>query len=674
MAHLTTNDWTIRLSVLAVMIALLTVFMTVTVQADDPDWKVPVTGLTAVAGDDPGEMLITWDAHPQTTKTLQDYRVTWAPDGEPFKTNDQTDWYAYPTTNEVSVTGLDADQTYKVRVRARYNDNKKSRWSDAVNRTGRTAPLRPRTPQPPGSRPSREPQRSEQTLTADNLRHLRRQRTHEAYSPSSGVQPPVDLRSANGSDNDITERHRFDRTRSPTPMLIDKAIKVRVNGSFSIDDDGYSESSRLTSNATASVPVPAAGHRPVRRKNRRLPNKRMRTVNSPLRHLRRRHPRLSPVSPQPPCPTPGASSPAGSESATASGSSSSRLPTATPSLPASAPTTPGSKPELTAGHDDIQAYSDGFTVVGCTAAKDARDNTATTYTSSDKGVPIYWLDGNKAADEYQDFYDGSWDNESNSQDRNELGINSTDTSTLNNRPFTGCDHNGTEKVLTTGSVSQSRALGKAFVRVGRLNSSISSEGPLNGSSDQDDDDNRPMYGLSSVFTIVDQLSRSATSADARRRFAIQSQPFTTEGRLHRALTSDNVSTVTKIFRIAPTPRARRVRLNEGHCVNQSNVVLRDLQKLAEQHHPLFPGDSIQILQEKSDSRFFATPRTPKAQPDWTIGNTRFWRTQQATRLMKTSNTSSFVRMQHQRLERARARSPYPRFEQLEPHPQRARRP
>ena len=40
------------------------------------------------------------------------------------------------------------------------------------------------------------------------------------------------------------------------------------------------------------------------------------------------------------------------------------------------------------------------------AAKDARDNTSTTYTSSDKGVPIYWLGGAKVADEYEDFYDG----------------------------------------------------------------------------------------------------------------------------------------------------------------------------------------------------------------------------------------------------------------------------
>ena len=60
-----------------------------------------------------------------------------------------------------------------------------------------------------------------------------------------------------------------------------------------------------------------------------------------------------------------------------------------------------------AGHDDIQAYSDGFRVVGCTQDDDARDNTSTRYNSADRGVPIYWLNGDKVANQYEDFYDGS---------------------------------------------------------------------------------------------------------------------------------------------------------------------------------------------------------------------------------------------------------------------------
>ena len=74
------------------------------------------------------------------------------------------------------------------------------------------------------------------------------------------------------------------------------------------------------------------------------------------------------------------------------------------------------------GHADIQAYKDGFRALVSTATVDARDNTATTYTSSDKGVPIYWWTrrtmttplapypvARKVADDYEDLYDGDWD-------------------------------------------------------------------------------------------------------------------------------------------------------------------------------------------------------------------------------------------------------------------------
>ena len=74
-----------------------------------------------------------------------------------------------------------------------------------------------------------------------------------------------------------------------------------------------------------------------------------------------------------------------------------------------------------AGHMEIRAYSSQFRVVGSTAAVDARDNTKTTGT----GVPIYWLNGAKVANNYADFYDGSWSNEANPKD--ESGEGSTVT-------------------------------------------------------------------------------------------------------------------------------------------------------------------------------------------------------------------------------------------------------
>ena len=151
-----------------------------------------------------------------------------------------------------------------------------------------------------------------------------------------------------------------------------------------------------------------------------------------------------------------------------------------------------------AGHTDIRDYSADFRAVGCTAAVDARDNTKTTYTTTDKGVPIYWLNGAKAADQYEDFYDGSWDDEAN--DKNEFGTNGLDTSQNVNYPWTGCDHDGTEAV--TGGDSFALGTGLVDARVGRPNSSGSNVGPLNGQTNRSDFQNSPLYGLSEVFQVA----------------------------------------------------------------------------------------------------------------------------------------------------------------------------
>ena len=236
MTHQTTIPWARRLSALAVMIALLTVVMTATVQADGPDWKQSPTGLTVSAGDQAGEIDLNWDAHPQTTKTLSDYRVTWTPDGEGFKANDQVQWYAYPTTNQVSVTGLDAGAAYKVRVRARYDDNRKSGWSDAATGQSGITPNNPATGQPTIAGTAEVGE----TLTAAT----------SAIDDDNGLTNAVFtyqwVRSGNGSDNDITDATAS--TYAVTNADIDKAIKIRV--SFT-DDDGYPES--VTSDATAAV-------------------------------------------------------------------------------------------------------------------------------------------------------------------------------------------------------------------------------------------------------------------------------------------------------------------------------------------------------------------------------------------------------------------------------------
>ena len=129
-------------------------------------------------------------------------------------------------------------------------------------------------------------------------------------------------------------------------------------------------------------------------------------------------------------------------------------------------------------------------MVGCSAAVDARDNTKTTYTTTDKGVPIYWLNGAKAADQYEDFYDGSWDDEAN--DKNESGTNGPDTSQAGNWPLTGCSHDGTEQW----------PLGASQVSVGRPNSSGSGHGPLFANAQITSGVSSLLYGLSGVFQVA----------------------------------------------------------------------------------------------------------------------------------------------------------------------------
>ena len=161
---------------------------------------------------------------------------------------------------------------------------------------------------------------------------------------------------------------------------------------------------------------------------------------------------------------------------------------------------------VVAGHADIQTHTIGFRAVGCTETIDARDNTFTTGTS----VPIYWLNGAKVADDYADFYDGSWDDEVN--DKDESGADAHDTSQEANYPWTGCINDGTE---ATSSVNISQGLGRPQgVRVGRPNSSSSNHGPLSSDATVAYTADRPMYGISGIFRVVaDTESPTLVSAE-----------------------------------------------------------------------------------------------------------------------------------------------------------------
>ena len=122
----------------------------------------------------------------------------------------------------------------------------------------------------------------------------------------------------------------------------------------------------------------------------------------------------------------------------------------------------------------LRPIKDRFRALVSTSAVDARDNTATT----GAGVPIYWLGGDKVADDYRDFYDGSWDS------RNAKYENGG--SAVNRLVATGSNRDGTKS---------SRPAGSSGVQFG----TTSTGGEINGgwllSSE-----NEHLYALSPVLT------------------------------------------------------------------------------------------------------------------------------------------------------------------------------
>ncbi len=134
------------------------------------------------------------------------------------------------------------------------------------------------------------------------------------------------------------------------------------------------------------------------------------------------------------------------------------------------------------GHAAIQSYSSQFKAVGSTSGISARDNTNTN--GAGDGIPIYWLNGDKIADDYNDFWDGSWDAQMASDTRKADGM--AEPSALQH--WTGTDTNGS---------AHGNALGSGNVRHGAWGSGKNpiSDGTVSGGG------NKRMLALSPVFEV-----------------------------------------------------------------------------------------------------------------------------------------------------------------------------
>ena len=133
------------------------------------------------------------------------------------------------------------------------------------------------------------------------------------------------------------------------------------------------------------------------------------------------------------------------------------------------------------GHASIRGFAGEFRALISTAAVDARDNTATT----GDGVPIYWLDGEKVADNYADFYDGSWDSRS---PKDRLGADLSNAYEV--LTGTNADGRGDLQFLPDGGP----------YRIGRLNQGEGAE--IHSDMTVPNGDSRAQYALSPVLTVA----------------------------------------------------------------------------------------------------------------------------------------------------------------------------
>ncbi len=111
------------------------------------------------------------------------------------------------------------------------------------------------------------------------------------------------------------------------------------------------------------------------------------------------------------------------------------------------------------------------------------------------GVPIYWVNGPKVADDYADFYDGSWDHNQTSPQGNPTDENGNALTSQLTKVWTGSRPDGTNHVsYQVGDANP--IVGKPHTLGRELGATTAS-----GNTDSSANSNR-LYGLSPVITVV----------------------------------------------------------------------------------------------------------------------------------------------------------------------------
>ncbi len=186
-------------------------------------------------------------------------------------------------------------------------------------------------------------------------------------------------------------------------------------------------------------------------------------------------------------------------------------------------------------HADAQPYRDTFRTVGSTQAVNAAWHTATGIMVS--GQPshtpfshaVHWLNGPKIADDYNDFWDGSWDTNTSADQRHADGLAATNTRGPNTGTRTGATH------ATAGVKVNNHWLGANYVRWGKGGGDPTGN-PINagGSSNIAKGNNTVYIAMSGIFEVESgdaanpTISVAATQPKVTEgdtiRFTVMSQP------------------------------------------------------------------------------------------------------------------------------------------------------
>ena len=219
----------------ALMLALCLLAVSTSAPVSAQQSERTITGLT-LSSEEPGELAVSWDA---ASPAPVDYRVSWARSDEDYRTWTDDSGNAYPTTNSLTLTGLDEGVEYKVQVRARYG-NLSGPWSDEARLTvagadGAPSPTPEPTPEPIAPDPA-DADLAPRNLTVSQVNGWARLSWEEPVADADSVTGYEILRRRPGrgeaelrtlvADTDSTETVYEDRTANEPGVLYAYRVKA----------------------------------------------------------------------------------------------------------------------------------------------------------------------------------------------------------------------------------------------------------------------------------------------------------------------------------------------------------------------------------------------------------------------------------------------------------------